>query len=1160
MKKKNFIGKHGFAWIFLILLNLTAYPALSQDLKFSYFTTSDGLSQSWVTCIAQDTLGFMWIGSEIGLNRFDGEHFVVYKSDPSDSSSICDNSIWSMLIDSKGRFWIGTAIGLEQYDFEKGVFIHYLNETEISSSRDVQSITEDTSGDIWIATSSGIGKIDLEHNSYKIQYFPSGVNARVTQLLADSQGVIWVSTKNGGLFTFDRDYKGLKPFDLQYSTEMKPADLEMQLSHVYEDRLGELWVATDAGLLRFDKQRKVKSRYVHIEQDNKTVGDNRIHYITEDANGNLWIAHSNGASVLDNERKNFTHHEFSPDNPHGLNNGYLTFIYKDNSENLWLGTRNAGLNVTYATGNNFKLYRHQPNDFTSLSNNIVKAVLRDRNGHVWLGTDGGGLNELRSDGKFRVHKHNPADRTSLPNDLILSLYEDQAGDIWVGTFGGALSVMKKNTRTFDHFFPDPDNEQKLRTAAVSVMYEDRSHNFWVGTWYGGLHLLDRKKKIFKRFPFKVVGDTGLTDEKVLDILETPDGELIIATGHGLNIYNPVTEKFAQFLNADSIKSSLSGNVCSSICVDPSGQIWIGTENGLNLFNKEKKTFQKFGIKEGLPNESIQGVLSDVNGNLWISTLNGICRFNPATGVVRNYTVQDGLQGSEFITHSYFKSVDGVMLFGGNNGANVIDPRSIRLNTQVPPIVFTKLKVLNQPVRAGVSKEIPKEIAFMNELELPYDKSFFTLEFAALNFANAKANQYAYKLEPFDSDWNYISNERTVTYNGLKPGEYLFSVKGSNNDGIWNTRGASLKIIITPPLWETVWFRVFAVSGVIMVISFAFYFRIRMVKEQKEALEELVQKRTKVIQQQKEEIETQKENIVLQFNEIAARNERIIQQNVLLTEMRKEVNEKNDKLERYNTELESTVRKRTKQLLQINEELDQFVYRSAHDLKGPVSRIMGLCYLGSLEQSSVQITHLLHLMTQCTEEMSQKLGRLMNIHALNKHEIHMKSICYEALLKEVMEEVSKEQHTSGIEFLLKVEAGQYASDRALLFILLKNVIENAVKFRDTSKPLSYIRVSIRQVRTKTIISVVDNGVGIPAPERSRIFDMFVVCHDSIKGFGLGLYEARLIARRLNGTIRVKDRKTNETEFKILLREKSRPVRLNSKVSLLTSQRSDLIVGV
>lgn len=1118
----------------LIALTFKVFVAQSQNTEFSYFTTSDGLSQSWVTCIAQDTLGFLWIGTEIGLNRFDGTNFVVYKNNPTDTTSVRDNAIWSMFIDSEGRFWIGTAIGLDRYDAKRNLFIHYAAvPTSRKNAKDIRGITEDDDGNIWVATSDGIGRVNEAEKSYKIECFPSGVKPIITSFLRGKRGEFWVSVKSTGVFYFDPLRNTLRPFDLQYKVIPKPEDPEMQISCIYEDRHGELWIGTDAGLLRFGSDSKIREHYKTRAGDKNTVADDRIHYIAEDRDGNLWIAHSNGASVLDSERKNFTHHNYSPDNPQGLNNNFVTFIFRDKSDNLWFGTRNAGVNVVFATGNNFLLYRHQPNDFTSLSNNVVKAVTRDRNGVTWIGTDGGGLNRLQPDGTFRIYKHSPGKPTSLPNDLILSLYEDHDGNLWVATFGGALSVLNRDKDTFKHFFPDPNDETKLGSASVSVMHEDSQHNFWIGTWYAGIHLFDRSKQTFRRFPFKVRDGHGVSDEKILDILASSNGDVFIGTGHGLNVYHPATKTFSYFFQQENSAESLSGNVCNSICEDARGRIWIGTENGLNLYDRNANNFRRFGMAQGLPNETIQGVIAGADGNLWISTLKGLCRFNPETGEVRNYDVHDGLQGNEFITHSCFKSQDGVMLFGGNNGVNVIDPKQIKPNLFVPPVVFTQLRIMNKVVNAREYEGLSTDVAYMRELNLPYDQAFFTLEFAALNFVNAESNQYAYRFEGSDDDWHYIGNERSLTYNGLAPGEYTLRVMASNNDGLWNKTGATLKITITPPFWDTLWFRILLISFIVMLVSIGFYVRIRAVKKQKLALEDLVVKRTKQIQQQKEEIETQKENILFQMNEIAAQNERISKQNSLLQDMRRLVDDKNEKLERYNSELESTVRKRTRQLTQTNEELDQFVYRSAHDLKGPVSRIIGLCNLLYLAEPEGRFRELLCLMTGCTDEISQKLARLMNIHELNKHEIKYESIPSRCLISEVIGEVIREQNATDVQFIVEADDGNLLSDRYLLQILLKNVIDNAVKFRDPSKESCRVIVKVTKRKQKTFISVIDNGIGIPEGHESKVFDMFIVCNDLRKGFGLGLYEASLIVRRLNGKIMLNLR-PGETEFRISLR--------------------------
>lgn len=1121
--------------------------AQQPEIRFDHLTANQGLSNSYITSITQDATGFIWIGTENGLNKFDGYQFTVYKHNPRDSTTIQDNSVWAMLVDSRGQLWIGTSKGLHRYDARRDVFINYKN---LSNLRDasidnvVRTITEDRTGNIWVGTLSGIGMVNEDERSIEIFEPPLEGRPRISAILEDVRGNLWVGSMDQSLFIFDREQKIFRPHPLRQKTISDLRTKEQRnmvglapsewITALYEDSQGILWVATNDGLNKFDRTNDSFVRFEH-KPDQNSISHNKIQSLEEDQDGNLWIGHLNGISIFNKERTQFTNYQYSIDNPKGLNNNYITHIYQDKTGNMWVGTRNSGLNTFYNSKNNFKLYSHEVKNAKSLNNNIVKAIVKDKKGRLWLGTDGGGLNLEQPDGSFIAFQHSENDPQSLPNNLVLALYEDSEENLWVSTFEGALSVLNKKTGKFSHLYPDPTDSTALRSASVSVMYEDKKHNFWIGTWYAGLHKLDRKTKTFTQYPFKSKSSKGLSSEKVLDIQEDAQGNLLIGTGDGLNIFNPSTGIFTHFVHDDDDKNSISDDVCNSICIDSNGMIWIGTNNGLNLFDRERSTFTVFGVDDGLPNETIQGVLNDDRGNLWLSTLKGICKFDTKTKQTRNYGIADGLQGYEFIPHSLFKSTDGVMFFGGNNGANMIDPRVIKNNNIAPAVVITNFKLFNTPVKVGGRDPLlTQHITFSNEIKLSYQAAIFSLEFAALNYVNPQDNQYAYKLEGLDEDWNHIGNNHIASYTTLDPGEYTFRVKASNNDGVWNERGAALKIIITPPFWETSVFKGLLTAALAMVAFLIFYVRIKNIKTQKNDLEQLVLQRTKEIRYQKEQIESQKENIQKQVAEITEQNDKIKIQNHALDEIRKEVKEKNKQLELYNAKLENTVKQRTKQLLQTNAALDQFVYRSAHDLKGPISRIMGLCYLGRLENPDKNMQELLRLMEQCSDEMSEKLTKLMAIHTINKKDVNLERIDYEALINEIINEVFSEHHVTRIKSIVTVQpSSEYKSDRFLVKKLLKNIIENAVKFSDLQKPDPYIKVVVNRRKIGTRILISDNGLGIPKGSNNKIFDMFVVSHETIKGFGLGLYEARLITRKLNGSIKLRDSAADHTEFSIVL---------------------------
>jgi signal transduction histidine kinase/ligand-binding sensor domain-containing protein len=736
---------------------------------------------------------------------------------------------------------------LDLFDQKAGVFIHY-KLPQLEGDVVIRSIYEDKKGNIWIATDAGVGLVYQKEKFIWVYKHPEHPNLRTFSLLEDSKGNFWVGSFQYGVFLFNRQNKTFTAVTyvkepVNPSSQVPVHEREKVLA-IYEDQQKDLWMGTNNGLYRFDKSSNTFVLYEDPKNDPDGLSDKPIRSLTEDMEGNLWIGHSNGISILNKERSGFRHQQYSLDRPWGVNNNFVTCVFKDRSHNIWVGTRNSGLNVYYPFANRFTLYRHEPNNERSLNNNIVKAIVKDKKGRVWLGTDGGGLNLLQPDGTFTAYKHDPANPGSLPNNLILALYVDKADNLWVSTFNGGLSVMNKRG-DFDHIYLAKDSIPSLRRSSVSVMYEDSKSNMWIGTWYAGLLRLNRKTGKWKYYSYNPEDPAALSSEKVIDIYEDSKGRLWVGTAAGLNLYHPGSENFTHYEKDDKIKTSISNSVCNSICEDNSGRLWIGTNGGLNLFNPETSVFAYYGIKNGLPDEVIQGILADGKGNLWISTLKGISMFTPATGRFRNFQVSDGLQGSEFISHSYFKSAEGEIFFGGNNGVNVIYPEQVKTNSFVPPVAFTDFRLFNKSVSPGDKNHIlEKHISYADTIELSYRESVFSFEFAALSYTQSEKNQYAYKMEGFDDNWNYVGTERTATYTNLDPGEYVFKVKAANNDGIWNEQGASISIIITPPFWETTWFRILSVLLLVGGLITLYQVRVGLIKRQKKKLEEEVKKRTK----------------------------------------------------------------------------------------------------------------------------------------------------------------------------------------------------------------------------------------------------------------------------------------------------------------------------
>jgi PAS domain S-box-containing protein len=793
--------------------------AAQNKLQFKRLTVNQGLSQSGIACILQDTQGFMWFGTQDGLNKYDGYNFTVYKHDELDSYSLSDNWINSIYEDKSGTLWIGTdSGGLNKFDRQTDEFTHYQHDPDNPNSlgaNRVLSIYEDKSGSLWIGTDSGgLNKFDRQteqftHYTHNTHDPNSLGNNTVLSIFEDKLGIFWIGTNGGGLNKFDRETAQFTHYTYD------PADSNSLSSTsvltIYEDLSGSLWIGTNGGgLNKFDRETAQFIHYIHDPDNPNSLNHTTVSSIAEDRFGNLWLAttswysnsYGKGLDKFTPKTGQFTHYIHDPANPNSLSDNPVISVLRGNSEILWIGTSAGGINTLDQKDHKFTHYTHDPANPNSLTDNTVMSIYEDQSGMIWIGTDDGGLTKFeRKTGKFTHYQHEPDNPNSLSSDNVWATYEDRNGTFWVGTFGSGLDKFDRETQQFTHYTHNPNNPNSLSDNTVASIYEDHFGNLWIGTLSGGLNKFERETGNFTHYTSDPNNLHSLSDNNIFLIYEDQSNILWISTlNGGLNKFDQKTGEFTHYKHDPHNRNSLSYNRIVSMHEYPAGTLWIGTYGGgLDKFDTASETFTHYTEKDGLPNNSVVGILADDEGNLWLSTGKGLSKFNPQTETFRNYDVSDGLQGNEFDgVKAYLKSKTGEMFFGGLNGFNAFYPEQVKDNPHIPPIVLTDFKKIDESVKLDIAISETKEIKFS------YKDNFFGFEFAALDYTNPKKNQFAYKLEGFDKDWIYAGTRRYATYTNLDGGTYTFRVKGSNNDGVWNEEGTSVKIIITPPPWKTWW--------------------------------------------------------------------------------------------------------------------------------------------------------------------------------------------------------------------------------------------------------------------------------------------------------------------------------------------------------------------
>lgn len=825
-------------------------------LRFDHVSIEQGLSQSSVRVIFQDSLGFMWFGTEDGLNRYDGYIFKTFKPDPDSPNSLSDRWISAIVEDGEGYLWIGTRQGgLNRYDPRSEQFTVFRHDPENRSSLSddhVNVLYLDNSGNLWVGTDQGLDLYNRQSRSFtRYAYDPfvpdSLTGKSVTAIHQDRRGRLWVGTSSGGLNLFEPQSQKFTPY--QYNPENVKSISGDYITAILDAGDSTLWVGTWNGLNRFDPDKGEFNRYTHSDNDPQSIASNRVNALKVDSTGNLWVGTADGLDRLSKAGGRFIHYVNDPSYNLSLSNNYILSIYEDRGGVLWFGTYGGGVNKYNRLRDNFAYFRHIPDNPNSLSGNFVFPIHVDSEGYAWIGTFGTGLNRLTWSTGQVIHYQNAEDRpNSIASNILYSIYEDQDGILWIGTANG-LDRFDRRTFNFFHYQRDPEDPASLSANTVFEVFVDSSNNVWVGT-VAGLDLLDRETGTFKHYTPRVGDPTSLSGSVVDVIYEDRDGYLWIGTSeNGLNRFDPRTETFTQYHYNPNDKKALSNETVMSIHQDAKGRLWIGTGGGgLNQYHPETDSFTYLIEKDGLPNGVVYGILEDAHGYLWLSTNFGISRFDPETNTFRNFDAGDGLQSNEFNSGAFAKGRDGEFYFGGINGLTVFQPLSISESPYLPQVTLTALTQDNQPVTTDSSIETTQKVI------LKWPQNSLEFEFAALSYNQPDKNQYAYFLEGFDPNWHYIGNKRDGRYTNLPGGDYTLMLKAANSNGVWNEEPVRIAVEVIPPFWQTAWFRI--MLGFIGVVAVAVSIRLRTkaIQDRNRQLERLVRERTSALEKRNQEIQ------------------------------------------------------------------------------------------------------------------------------------------------------------------------------------------------------------------------------------------------------------------------------------------------------------------
>lgn len=815
----------------LILLGLLMAGGVGycqvNDYPFSRLDIRDGLSNNHVNDILKDSRGFIWFGTNSGLNRYDGYSFKVYRHDEADPSSLSDDHVGRIFQGPGDKLYISTATGgLNIYDPSTERFVPhvdaYLTARHLLRYGLVSILRDKGDQFYFIYADSGVYRFEAGKEAVPVRpkgQGPYEIPAGIADAGFDASGGLWLSYGKGRLERMDlRDNK--ITFYSDNLEKKAPVPFGYRLFIDSRDKLwlyapGNLW-----GLWEFDHRTGTLS---HFSKDSGSIrlSGNIVSSITEDDKGLIWIASDQGGLDLLDPEKGAIRNLRNSDEERSIPENTVVALYKDNTGTIWAGTLKKGIGYYQQNMLRFPLYRRQPGQQGSLPYDDVNCFAEDRKGNIWIGTDGGGLIYFdRTRKTFTQSRHSAGDPNSLCSDVVVSLAAGRDGRLWIGTYQGGLDCY--DGRKFIHYRHRDSDPSSLSDDRIYSLREDMDSVLWVGTMMGGLDRLDRATGKFYHnnasMPYSVHANY------ISSLVEDSASNLWIGTVYGIDVLIRSTGKYMYFTNESS---RLSDNIVFGMLCDHEGNVWAATRNGLSVMAPGRDTFQVFRMKDGLPSNIILNVLEDRDHFLWVSTSGGLSRItvNKEEGRFRikclNFDEFDGLQGRDFNQNAAFRTREGELLFGGANGFNLFKPGSIGRDEHIPPVVLTGLQLYNKDV------PLPPSLLKDSELVLSYDENNFTLEFAALSYNNVRKNQYRYRLKGFDKDWMQTDGRnRRVTYTNIDPGEYVFQVKASNSDGVWNDKGVTVRVIVKPPFWKTG----FAYFLYVLIIVAALYIgRVRIIR-------------------------------------------------------------------------------------------------------------------------------------------------------------------------------------------------------------------------------------------------------------------------------------------------------------------------------------------
>ncbi|MBE0538311.1 MAG: response regulator [Ignavibacterium sp.] len=1091
MKKRLHLNIFLMLTIFFIYLNF-GFTQI-RDFRTSSLSIDNGLSQNQVLCIYEDSKGLLWIGTQDGLNLYDGYTFKIFRHEPGNENSLLDYAVNAVCETEPGIFWIGTRSGLSRFDLSAGRFMHYKHNPDSANSlvdNYVWAILKDNEGSLWIGTRIGLSVFNPVTETFiNFTYNPSENNSIshnfILSLVEDNNKNIWIGGR-GGLDRYDLKQKKFFNYKL---FPQKPKDISLNgiMSLCLEKNI--LWIGSYSGMYSVNlnnlKEEKISIKKHSLIENGKQNDQSKLNehlqisvrWITAGSDNTIW-AGTYGTGLIryrtDTGKINLYTRS---DKAESISEDYISSLLEDKHGVLWIGTSASGLNKFNRSSEKFQTLIIP--DMSRNEKSGISSILEDRSGNMWVGTLTGDIvkvtNQYSDNAVLRYYNTDKYLKTYFSPIEIRTFYEDKNGNIWIGSFGKGIYVIDPVTDKIKRITNERNDIKTIASDFIHCIFESADGTIWIGTGAGGLNKFNPVDNSFTHYRHDPNSSKSISSDEATAICEDKNGILWVGTSvGGLNRFDRRTGVFEHFIHDVTDKKSISSNRILCLFVDKKSNLWIGTfGGGLNRWIPGNNSFEYYSIRDGLPSNIINYITEDAAGNLWITTDKGLSVFNVESKSFKNYDKNDGLQGNEFLHNAgYASKLNHNIYIGGVSGLNIFNPEDLITNTREPNVIFTDFKIYNKSVQPGEESALKKNIIYADVINLSYDENFITFEFASLDFNNPEKNQYAFKMEGFNQDWIYSGNQRFATFTNLDPGEYIFHVKAANSDGRWNEAGVSITVILHPPWWQTWWaYILYTVFIVSILYSFRQY----------------------------------------EMKRVQLRNE----------------------LQRKDFE--------AKKLQEVDQLKSHFFANISHEFRTPLTLILGL--LQKFESKTVDKIEIedYGIMKRNARRLLQLINQLLELSKIEagKSRLNVSENDIVEFVNRIFVSFASYADQKNIKLLFNEKNITEKTDVHInLFFdndkmekIISNLISNAVKYTPTGNE---IEVKVSSQNDIVEIKVINTGVTISQADLVHLFDRYYKVHKAesgmFEGTGIGLALVKELVEMHKGTIAVSS-EYDVTEFNV-----------------------------